>query len=125
MMSLQQQAALLQLFIVTQADGCRCSLYTVCLSATSICGTAASSIAAADTTPPVITVLLNSLSVNATTTSGQLLVVTTAYVGEHARKANVSWALISHSLLYSLISSCLPRTACLQACTADAYTASV
>ncbi len=75
---------------VTQADACRCSLYTVCLSATSICGTAASSLAAVDTTPPVITVLLNSLSVNATTSTGQLLVVTTAYVGEHARKAVVS-----------------------------------
>ncbi|KAL0024068.1 hypothetical protein WJX79_002467 [Trebouxia sp. C0005] len=60
---------------------CRCSTYTVCLSATSICGTATSSPAAADTTPPVITVLLNSLSVNATTSTGQLLVVTTVYVG--------------------------------------------
>ncbi len=89
-MCLQQQAALLHVFIVTQADGCRCSLYTVCLSATSICGTAASSLAAADTTPPVITVLLNSLSVNATTSSGQLLVVTTVYIGEHVRQAFVS-----------------------------------
>jgi len=90
MMTLQQQAALLHDIIVTQADGCRCSLYTVCFSATSICGTAASSPAAADTTPPVITVLLNSLSVNATTSTGQLLIVTTVYVGEHARKAIVS-----------------------------------
>ncbi len=80
----------------------------MCLSATSICGTAASSLAAADTTPPVITVLLNSLSVNATTSTGQLLVVTTVYVGEHARNAVVclDQAHTSHSVLYSL-----PRTA--------------
>ena len=39
---------------------------------------------AVDSTAPVITVLLNTLSVNATTTTGQLLVVTTVYVGEYS-----------------------------------------
>ncbi|KAL0020782.1 hypothetical protein WJX79_001465 [Trebouxia sp. C0005] len=59
---------------------CRCSTLTVCLSATSICSSTTTA-AAADTTAPIITVLLNSMSVNATTAAGQLLVVTTVYVG--------------------------------------------
>ena len=56
-------------------------MYTVCLSATSICATSSTTAVTVDTTPPVITVLLNALSVNATTPTGQLLVVTTVYVG--------------------------------------------
>ena len=59
---------------------CRCSTLTVCLPATSICASTTTA-AAADTTAPKITVLLNSMSVNATTAAGQLLVVTTVYVG--------------------------------------------
>ncbi len=59
---------------------CRCSTLTVCLAATSICAST-TTVVATDTTPPVITVLLNSMSVNATTSAGLLLVVTTVYVG--------------------------------------------
>lgn len=59
---------------------CRCSTLTVCLSATSICA-ASASVPIPDFAAPVIIVLLDSLSVNATTPSGRLLVVTTVYVG--------------------------------------------
>ena len=51
----------------------------VCLPAASLCATSTSVLA--DTTAPVIMVLLNSMSVNATTPRGQTLVVTTVYVG--------------------------------------------
>ena len=59
--------------------GCRCSVYTVCLAATSICASAtATPVVAADTTPPVITVRAPAAnSVNATG-----YVATTVYVGE-------------------------------------------
>ncbi|KAL0024407.1 hypothetical protein WJX79_011128 [Trebouxia sp. C0005] len=57
---------------------CRCSTLTVCLAATSICASTTTTVST-DTTPPVITVLLNSMSVNATTSAGLLLVVTTVY----------------------------------------------
>ena len=58
---------------------CRCSVYTVCLAATSICASAtATPVVAADTTPPVITVRAPAAnSVNATG-----YVATTVYVGE-------------------------------------------
>ena len=59
---------------------CRCSTLTVCLSATSICASTTTTVTT-DTSAPVITILLNSLSVNATTSAGLLLVVTTVYVG--------------------------------------------
>ena len=58
---------------------CRCSVYTVCLAATSICASATATPAvAADTTPPVITVRAPAAnSVNATG-----YVATTVYVGK-------------------------------------------
>ena len=57
----------------------RCSVYTVCLAATSICASApATSVVAADTTPPGITVRAPAAnSVNATG-----YVATTVYVGK-------------------------------------------
>ena len=60
---------------------CRCSTLGVCLSASSVCATASLTTVVADATAPVITVLLNSMSVNATTPNGQTLVVTRVYVG--------------------------------------------
>ena len=100
---------------------CRCSTLTVCLAATSICASTSTTVTT-DTTAPVITVLLNSLSVNATTSAGLLLVVTTVYAGRSPEcvahvQIKVRDAIAEHYRCYWMLKHTL---CCKQPCLVEA-----